>query len=325
MKRFGAAITIAALVIVGILIWRFGACGSGRCRLSASDYESKILALARTDSKLIRYHEVETIPTGLKQPTGVAVDKSGRIYAAGDYAIRAFRPNGTSERDIRTDDRPCCVAVSDDGTIYAGMRNHIEVFDKSGVRTASWNPAIGRAYFTSIAVAGGNVWVADAGNRVALRYVKSGDLAATIAAKDASKSAPGLIAPSPYVDLVPLADGSVWIGDPGRHQVELYSADGMMKRAWGTASFAIDGFSGCCNPTDLALLPDGRFVTSEKGLPRVKIYGADGKFQCVVAGRESFAADDAGLDLATDAKGRVYVLDPAARSVRIFVENGRAH
>ncbi len=106
--------------------------------------------------------------------------------------------------------------------------------------------------------------------------------------------------------------------------MELYSPDGRLKRSWGKTAFAIDGFSGCCNPTHFALLPDGRFVTSEKGIPRVKIYAADGKFECVVAGREAFEPDVVGLGVAADAHGRILVLDPPARSVRVFVSKGKA-
>jgi hypothetical protein len=89
-------------------------------------------------------------------------------------------------------------------------------------------------------------------------------------------------------------------------------------RNWGRPAAEIDGFCGCCNPTDFALLPDRRFVTSEKGLARVKVYGAEGKFECVVAAPEVFAEDVVGLDLAADAQGRIYVLDPSAKAVRIF-------
>jgi len=81
----------------------------------------------------------------------------------------------------------------------------------------------------------------------------------------------------------------------------------------------LEGFAGCCNPSHFALLPGGGFVTSEKGLPRVKEYSPDGTLRTVVAGSEGFAPGSVGLDLATDPGGRVYVLDPVARAVRVFV------
>ena len=100
----------------------------------------------------------------------------------------------------------------------------------------------------------------------------------------------GLVAPSPHLDVAAAPDGTAWVTNPGRHRLEHYSADGQLLRTWGKASAAIAGFTGCCNPTDIAVLPDGRLVTAEKGIPRVKIYKTNGTFESVVAGPESFTA-----------------------------------
>jgi hypothetical protein len=79
------------------------------------------------------------------------------------------------------------------------------------------------------------------------------------------------------------------------------------------------------------VLPDGRFVTCEKGLPRIKVYSPEGKFESVVAGPEVFAQNakscslnglyncrTGGMDVAVDSKGRVIVMDPVERVVRVF-------
>jgi sugar lactone lactonase YvrE len=84
---------------------------------------------------------------------------------------------------------------------------------------------------------------------------------------------------------------------------------------------AIDGFCGCCNPTDIALLADGRVVTAEKGLPRVKVMNPDGTLSCVVAPPDGLSAGASGTDLAVGPDGRVYVLDPQVQLVRIFAES----
>ena len=93
---------------------------------------------------------------------------------------------------------------------------------------------------------------------------------------------------------------------------------------------AVENFCGCCNPVNLAVLADGRIVTAEKGIPRVKVHAADGRFECVVAGPKQLAPTKTiteetrtqfkllAVDLAVDSGGRVLVLDPARRSVRIF-------
>ncbi len=85
----------------------------------------------------------------------------------------------------------------------------------------------------------------------------------------------------------------------------------------------LEGFCGCCNPSHLARMADGRFVTSEKGLPRVKLYAEDGTFVGLVAGTDAFAKETVGLDLAVDGDGRILVLDPVAKAVRVFVPKAR--
>jgi hypothetical protein len=82
----------------------------------------------------------------------------------------------------------------------------------------------------------------------------------------------------------------------------------------------LDGFSGCCNPSHFAIRSDGWFVTCEKGLERVKLHDSKGAFSCVVAAPDHFAGGTVGMDVAVDSDGRILVLDPAARVVRVFEE-----
>ena len=214
------------------------------------------------------------------------------------------------------------MSVSPDGTIYVGMLDHIEVFDSAGKQVSSWASLGEKAYLTSISANSNEIWAGDAGNRVVYKYSPSGQIVALFGKKDSATGAPGIIVPSPHLDVESAGDGGVWVANPGRHELELYAADGKLTRTWGKNSFTIDGFSGCCNPTDFALLPGGKFATSEKGIPRVKIYAADGKFEGVVAGFETFKPEVVGLDLAADAQGHIYVMDPASKSVRVYIAKG---
>jgi hypothetical protein len=113
--------------------------------------------------------------------------------------------------------------------------------------------------------------------------------------------------------------------------VEAYTVDGDLELVWGKATAGIEGFCGCCNPINLALLRDGRTITCEKGLPRVKVYRVDGTFESVVAGAEAFPENakatmgqrgwdcrHGGLDAAADSKGRVFILDYVAADVRVM-------
>jgi hypothetical protein len=174
------------------------------------------------------------------------------------------------------------------------------------------------------------VFVADAGNRIVLRYDPAGKLLGKIGKRDPGRHILGFVIPSPHFDLALTADGLLRVVNPGAHRIEAYTLDGDLEVFWGKHGEGIEGFCGCCNPANLAILPDGRFVTSEKGIPRVKIYAADGKFVGVVAGPETLAPTETILeetrpdhklpvfDVAADSRGRVLVLDPLAMKVRIF-------
>jgi hypothetical protein len=130
------------------------------------------------------------------------------------------------------------------------------------------------------------------------------------------------------------SDGLLRATNPGRHRVELYTPDGDLELAWGQPGAAIENFCGCCNPTDIALLPNGRTVTFEKGIPRVKVYSDTGDFECVVAGPESFAENAkvcgpndctlGGMDGAVDAEGRVLILDFVTGTVRVMQRKEKA-
>lgn len=93
----------------------------------------------------------------------------------------------------------------------------------------------------------------------------------------------------------------------------------------------IEGFCGCCNPVNFALLPDGGFVTSEKGLVRVKVYNSDGRFIGVVAGPAQLTGGSLlricetpeecqgpAFDVAAGADGRIYVLDTIENVIKVF-------
>jgi sugar lactone lactonase YvrE len=228
-----------------------------------------------------------------------------------------------------------CVAVAEDGTLVVGLRDHVEVFDAKGQRRAIWDSLGKRCWLTALAVGANDVFAADSGNRVLLRYDKSGRLVSRIGEKNKERGVPGFIIPSPYLDVVIGRDGLLRVNNPGRHRVEAYTFSGDFEGAWGQPAMGIDGFCGCCNPIGLALLPDGRLVTCEKGLPRVKVCSDQGRFESVVAGTESFpenakACSDlndcthGGMDAAVDSKGRIYILDLVAADIRVMRRNTKA-
>jgi hypothetical protein len=297
--------------------------------VNASGYDLE--ELSAIDPALIRYKETGKINTGLRSLHAVAVGPDDRVYLAGDKAIQVFGADTTRLSELKLSDSPRCLTVTEDSIIYVGMRDHVEIHHPQGLHELIWEGLGENAVLTSIAVSENHVFVADAGNRLVMRYDASGKLVRCIGRRDESRNIPGFSVPSPYFDLTVPPDGLLRVANPGQHRVEAYTFDGDLEFSWGNPSMAIDGFCGCCNPVNFDVLPDGRFVTCEKGLPRIKVYGPEGEFESVVAGPEAFAQNakscslnglsncrTGGMDVAADSRGRVIVMDPVERVVRIF-------
>lgn len=296
---------------------------------TANPFAYDVSRYAKTDPKLIAYAEVGRWKCPQPEPRRIAVGPENMLYVCAGNYITAMKPDGQRGLEIALPEAARCVAVAKDGTIYAGLRDHVEVFDAKGQRKATWDSPGKKSWLTGLALGENDVFAADSGGRILLRYDKSGKLVARIGEKNKERDIPGFIIPSPYLDVALASDGLLRVNNPGRHRVEAYTVSGDFEGAWGKPSAAIDGFCGCCNPIGLALLADGRFVTCEKGLPRVKIYSAAGEFESVVAGTESFPENAkvcsnlndctrGGMDAAVDAEGRIYILDFIAGDVRVM-------
>ncbi len=269
----------------------------------------------QVDPALIRYIEGEPLIPTIGKISALAVAPDGKIYVGGENAVQVF----PEPEKFPVDGTPTCLAVDDDGTVFVGMQDHVEIRSRGWKKTV-WASPGEKAYLTSLAVDDWYVYVADAGNRRVWRYKKEGGKPREIGKKDWANGVRGFTIPSAFFDIDIGTDGSLWAVNPGHHALENYRPDGMPITAWENSSFTIEGFSGCCNPSHFALMPDSSFVTAEKGLPRVKIHNQDGSLRCVVAAPDQFDEGVVGLDVAVDDLGRIYVLDPSRNHVRVFEE-----
>lgn len=287
--------------------------------------------LRRVDPSMIHYERVGGFPVGNPAPRRVVAGPDGEWIVAAGRSVLAFSGEGRLRVELRQADLVRCVRVNADRTWYVGFRDHVEVLDRKGERVARWPAVSGKPFLTGIAVSDQDVYVADSGNRVVYRCDRQGSIQVRLGEKNRDRQVPGLVLPSPFLDVEVGADGLVRINNPGRHRVETYTRDGDLELGWGRPGVALDAFCGCCNPVALGLLPDGRCVTAEKGLPRVKVHGVDGRLESVVAGPEAFAAVSSdergvrgqdtvqdGLDVAVDGEGRVAVLDLVGATVQVF-------
>jgi hypothetical protein len=322
----------AGFLAAGVAAWRLSTGGAARAaEKSANPFAYDVAQFSRTDPKLIRYEQASRFACPSSSPRRISIGLDDRVYIAARSGVSVLGPDGAPLKDIATSGPARCVTVARDGTVYAGLRQQVEVFDSAGRQLATWEAPGKKSWISGLAATENEVFAADSGSRVVLRYDRSGKLAGRIGEKNKDRNIPGLIVPSPYLDVALGQDGLLRVNNPGRHCIDVYTTNGDLELSWGKPSAGIEGFCGCCNPVGLDLLPDGRCITSEKGLPRVKLYSADGTFECVVAGTESFpenaragsardAADGTmgGLDAAVDSQGRIYILDLVAGDVQVM-------
>jgi len=331
------ALVLAAIVVGAVALLRTDRTGERGSGL-ADRFEYDIAEHETIDPAIIRCREIAQIPTQLQEARAVAVGPEDRICVAGDAAIHVFDASGALGAKIGLEGEPTCVAVGGTehafpGRIYAGVGRGVEVREPDGKPVATWEVPGDKVRLTSIALAEDDVFVANCAGRIVLRFDAAGELVGRIGERDAARGVPGFVIPSPFFD-VAVRDDVLWVVNPGARRLEAYSFEGRLDLYWGESSVDVEGFFGCCNPANFALLPDGSFVTAEKGLLRVKVYTEDGQFDCVVAGPEQldpahapnaapqaegrFDREMKAVDVAADARGRILILDPARGSVRVF-------
>ena len=256
----------------------------------------------------MQYRHVQTIE-GKGALRGIAVDGNGQLYAAGDSEIKVIGLNRRwpTSRPVHS------VAVASDGAIYAGEIGQIEIFDSAGKLFHTWRDdrLLGRV--TAIGFTKDSVLAGDAADRAIRRFDRNGKFLNNIG-KDSAVN--GLLIPNGVVDFGVDAQGIIFAANPGKHRVERYTPGGELLGHMGRFD-GLDpaGFTGCCNPTNVAIR-DGIYTTEKAG-PRVKAYDFSGKLLAVIA-TDLFDANCKNMDIALDARGRVYVVDTVKAAIFVF-------
>lgn len=313
---------LVGVVVVGIGAAYFVLLGSGQHPEPGLNLNYDVKVYEELDRIETRYEEAPPIRLVMENPRAMAVH-DGDLYVAGKNAVAVIGENHAGAKRFQITGTPNCVAVAPDGAILLGMTEHIEILDRDGNPQATWASFGAHSFVTSIAAQKDSVFVADAGNRLVLRCDWQGNVLARIGKKDAARDIPGIEAPSPYLDLAVNPDGDLWVANPGKLGLERYRENGDIVTSWYHPTLELSGFSGCCNPTQIAFTQRGELITCEKGLVRVKRYDVtSGEFIELIAGSKLFPRQQSVRDLAVDAAGRILVLDPKTESVRVFTEKG---
>lgn len=334
----GIAAGLTLLGVSAAALWRIDPFGERGSELSKRfDYD--LGDFQQVDPQQVAYRQSGAWALDLEHPRAIATGPEDRVYIAGDRQVLVLDATGKPLAPLNLSAAPSCLAVGGTdhkfpGAVYAGLPGRVVRLDDQGAVAAELTEGLNEeSVLTSIALAEEDIFVADAGQRLVLRFGLAGQLVRRIGARDPDRGVPGFVLPSPYFDIAVTPDGLLRVAHTGARRIETYTFEGDLLGHWGTASTANEGFFGCCNPANFTVLPDGRFVTVEKGLPRVKVYSNQGDFESYVATPQELApgtiAADARddtrqkpFDVAVDSRGRVLLLDPNAHKVRIFERKG---
>ena len=278
-------------------------------------YAFDVSEYAKVDPSEIIYKEVTAMNLPVSEAKGIAWS-DGVIYVIADSSLITLNAEGQMLKQIQLGDSPTAIAVNED--IWLAYKNNVVCLDQEGQEISRWEDYGPRSVITSLAVSPKYVFVADAGNRVVYQCARDGKLVQRVGEKDPQLDVPGFIIPSPYFDVALSEEGYLWAVDPGRHSLENFNADGSLRTSWTRSSVKTDGFSGCCNPAQMAIMSNNSFVTSEKGIVRVKIYDQHGQYKGVVAAPNQFNEVSLAPDVCVDSQDRVILLDFTRKQVRIF-------
>ena len=245
----------------------------------------------------------------------ITVDARDRLYAVGDSEVKVFDADRTLEQRWPTSGPGYGVAVADDGSVYVGESGQVEIFDGGGRLAQTWRDAERLGRITAIGFVDGCVLVGDAKDRAIRRYDAGGTFLNNIGNDNRMR---GFLIPNGIVDFSVDADGIIHATNPGKHRIERYTPEGRLLGHIGRFN-GIDpaGFSGCCNPTNVAVTGCDRIYVTEKAEPRAKVYDLQGTLVAVIA-TDAFDPNCKNMDIAVDRRGRVYVVDTVKLEILAF-------
>ncbi len=308
---------LVALVIIALIILGYFFIKPNHTGIDENPYSMKMDSLGEIPSDKFCATNYSSIQLECTKSEAIAVDKNNNIYASSDKKIICFDTIGNPVSEINCDYLATALAFSGDKLI-AAFTNEISIYDATGKQLKNWKLGNEKSYITSLAAIDGSIYAADAQAAKVYCFSEDGKLLKTIGQSADKKELTFFVLPSFYFDVAIGTDKSVWVANTGRHKLVQLDNEEHIISSWGETSSAVDGFCGCCNPSNFALMRDGSFITAEKGLVRVKKYNKDGDFECVIAGPEKFKEDAKGLDIAIDSNDRIYVLEPEAMKIHIF-------
>jgi hypothetical protein len=118
-------------------------------------------------------------------------------------------------------------------------------------------------------------------------------------------------------------DNGIYVAENTRHRVRGYSREGRQVLEFGSRERdRPEGFSGCCNPMNVAFGDDGSVYTAESGIGRIERFSADGSFIELV-GQVELVPGCKKVAISVSPRGdQVYMLDITRGHIVVMTRNG---
>jgi len=219
------------------------------------------------------------------------------LYLATTDSIFLYTKDGRCLTRFRAGTGVVDVAVAGDG-LYVLYPAAVKVFTPGGQPVREWEACSDHSGYCSIALTANHAFVTDAENQNICQYTLEGGFVRFI------NSPRGFVIPTYTFDIETYRD-TVYCVNPGRHQIESYTAAGAFIASFGIPGSAPGSFPGCCNPARIAFTPDGRLLTSEKGNPRVCLFERSGRFVSLLLNSKALGGGHEACEIQTDGR-RIY-------------------
>ena len=309
---------VSGVLLLAALLTDFMRSRPGQQPVNPFAYD--IEAFRQVDEALITFRETKQIRLNVDGPAGIACCGE-LIWLISSDLLQAITFSGEEVLRVASAGLPAAITTTPDKGVLVAYNNFVAEYDREGQELRRSTHRDPPASFTGVTVSEEHVFVADAGSRQVLVYDRELQLTGSFRGESGVSEVHGLVLPGVCFDLAVDMDDWLWVVNPGIHSIQQYTPGGRLRTQWGDASFATEGFSGCCNPVFLHVMPDGRFLTSEKGLVRIKLYHPSGTFEAVVAPPAAFEGGLNAPALATDGEGNVLALDFDKNMIRFFEPN----
>jgi len=252
---------------------------------------------------------------------GLTIGPKNRLYVVGDSKLVVFSLAGEPLKTWATERPGYSVAIDSDDRIFVGQPGQVQIFDPDGKLLDTWRDENRLGLVTAIGFTGESVLLADVRDRCLRRYDTKGKYLGNIGKDNRMK---GFLVPNRHLDFAVDDAGVIHACNPGKHRVERHTVEDKLLGHIGHFGGGSDptGFTGCCNPTNVALAGAGRVVVTTKAGPQVKVYDADGKMLALI-GDDQFDPNCKNMDVTVDAKGRLYVIDTVRLHICVFAPERR--